>query len=245
MNRIVVSLYDNVASAMDAVRELNSQGFGEDSVSVIGHEAAIQKGQVDDNMQQMQGQHLTNMPAIGPVYVRGPMANRLSTYTSGQTHLLDYLMDQGVPENDAHMYTEGVRRGGILVTVTPANDRADQARRIMDQHGPIIVEDVMQEWVREGWDGFDRGAEPLEEHELDWPHSITARQGEERSDVDVPEHDWPENIVDPSAIPPQQEEQTPTWPHSITAREDEPPEREEEEQETNWPHNITARDDEE
>jgi len=45
------------------------------------------------------------------------------------------LTESGVPENDAHVYAEGVRRGGTLVTARVDDDVAPKAR---ERHGPKI-----------------------------------------------------------------------------------------------------------
>ena len=37
------------------------------------------------------------------------------------------LTESGVPENDAHVYAEGVRRGGTLVTARVDDDASDAA----------------------------------------------------------------------------------------------------------------------
>jgi len=234
MNRIVVSLYDNADSALDAFRELTVQGYDSNTITLAGHEAEFSRGHA--------GLRELTLPAIGRIYGRGPFIDWSSNELPNHSHLIDYLRDQGVPEQDANVFAEGLRRGGILLSVSPSGDRLENARSIMDSHDPVIIEDVMQQWISNGWQGFDRGADPLDSNELDWPRSIAGR-GQEKvvSDTEILESNWPENIVDPARISEQQIEE-PSWPQNITARDEE--DMEAEEAATNWPEDIVAREDE-
>ena len=47
------------------------------------------------------------------------------------------LTGEGVSENDANVYAEGVRRGGSLVTVRAEEFQIPDAGRILDSFGPI------------------------------------------------------------------------------------------------------------
>ncbi len=244
-NRIVLSLFDNINDAMDAVHDLNNQGMGSDNASLVGLQSRMSdiQGGLANTGQPGQGSSSADMPAIGSVDINGPASNQLSSYQNSQTPLVDYLRDQGIPESDANMYAEGVRRGGILLVVNPTEGQEMQALQTMNNHDPVVLEDIVEEWRSSGWDGFNPDGDPLDENDLDWPHDITARQGEGPSE-EYPEHDWPENIVDPSFVPPQQDVE-PSWPHEITEPDDTRNEEEEEQESTNWPHNITKRKDEE
>jgi hypothetical protein len=74
--------------------------------------------------------------------------------------LVGVLVNMGVPEEEAHYYAEGIRRGGTLVTVQVADETAPQAREIMARHNPINVEEQANQWRGEGWSGFDPEATP-------------------------------------------------------------------------------------
>ena len=51
--------------------------------------------------------------------------------------LIGSLTKSGVPEREAHVYAEGVRRGGSLVTVRTDDSRAFEVERIMDRRRSI------------------------------------------------------------------------------------------------------------
>jgi hypothetical protein len=63
-------------------------------------------------------------------------------------------MHEGVPEDEAHFYAEGVRRGGALVTVNAENDElAARAVEIMKRYGAVDIDQRAAEWREQGWNG--------------------------------------------------------------------------------------------
>src|SRR5215207_8602808 len=81
------------------------------------------------------------IPGIGPVLAAGPLVSALgaagaATVTGAGIGavaggLVGALIGAGVPEEHAHVYTEGVRRGGTLVTVNADDTMANSAYSIM------------------------------------------------------------------------------------------------------------------
>jgi uncharacterized protein (TIGR02271 family) len=67
--------------------------------------------------------------------------------------LIGALVDAGLPEDRAHTYAEGVRRGGTLVTVTTPDEMTAQAVDILNRHNPVDVERRSEEWRQAGWTG--------------------------------------------------------------------------------------------
>jgi hypothetical protein len=59
------------------------------------------------------------IPGIGPLVAAGVLATTLAGAVGGTLvgGLVGALADHGVSEEDAHVYSEGVRRGDTLVTV--------------------------------------------------------------------------------------------------------------------------------
>jgi hypothetical protein len=116
------------------------------------------------------GAGLLAIPGIGPVLAAGPLAAAIGSTAAGGLvgagigaaagGLLGALIGAGVPEQDAEHYTEGVRRGGTLVTVETEDRMADNAYRIMQRHGAVDINERGEQWRREGWTGFDSAADP-------------------------------------------------------------------------------------
>ena len=73
-----------------------------------------------------------------------------------------------IPEPEARSYAEGVRRGGTLVTVQAAEDRADLAAEILERHGAVDIDRRTAEWRQGGWTDLREGEVkvPVVEEEL-------------------------------------------------------------------------------
>jgi hypothetical protein len=66
------------------------------------------------------------------------------------------LMNAGVPEDEAAQYTEGVRRGGTLVTVVaPDDQRASDAADVLSGYGAYDIEERATQWAAGHADGVD------------------------------------------------------------------------------------------
>ena len=91
------------------------------------------------------------IPGLGPILGMGPM---LATILGGAGigavagGLAGALANAGVPELDAGLYTEGVRRGGTLVTVVADGQHAaDVAADVMDRAGAYDVNERAATWA--------------------------------------------------------------------------------------------------
>jgi hypothetical protein len=64
------------------------------------------------------------------------------------------LIGLGLPENEAHVFAEGVRRGGAIVIVAADDEfEAEQAALLMNRHGAVDMESCDAGWRRLGWGG--------------------------------------------------------------------------------------------
>lgn len=110
------------------------------------------------------------IPGIGPIVAAGPIAAALTGAGIGAVAggLIGGLTNLGVPEEEAHYYAEGVRRGGILVTVAAENDaQAGRAVDIMKRHGAVDIDERATEWKKQGWQGrFEAGGEAAGERTI-------------------------------------------------------------------------------
>ena len=75
-------------------------------------------------------------PGVGALLAAGPLVAAISGAGVGAAAggLLGSLTGAGIPKEEAGWYDEGVRGGGILLTVH-APGRYDEARAILRQHG--------------------------------------------------------------------------------------------------------------
>ena len=117
------------------------------------------------------------IPGIGPVLAAGPLAAALGSAGAGALAgagigaagggLVGGLAGLGIPDEDAQMYSEGVRRGGTLVTVRASDDMADRAADILERHGAADLDSRSGEWRQAGWNRFDSSAQPYTASQID------------------------------------------------------------------------------
>jgi len=131
------------------------------------------------------------IPGIGPVIAAGPLAVAISTLTGagvgavagGVTGgLLGALIGLGIPEEEAEYYAEGVRRGGVLVTVQAEEYNTDQIMNIMNNHDPVDINERVAQWRSQGWEGFDPDSESIT--------APTAGQNEQQWRAERPSGDY-------------------------------------------------------
>ena len=91
------------------------------------------------------------IPGIGPLLAIGPLAGAIGGLSVGAAAggLIGLLRDQGISNEEAEFYAEGVKRGGSLVTVHDVTDeRAKIARGILDDHRAIDTETLAEEHAK-------------------------------------------------------------------------------------------------
>jgi stress response protein YsnF/uncharacterized membrane protein len=180
MAKTVIGLFDRMDDARQVVQELIDHGFERDDISLVSRQegeyvtergdertsgAAVGAGAgaaIGGVWGLLVGLGALAIPGIGPVVAAGPLVTALAGAGLGATAggIIGALTDLGVPEEEAHYYAEGVRRGGVLVAVDTADQRADRAAEIMERAGAIDVDERATHWRQSGWTRFDPDAEP-------------------------------------------------------------------------------------
>jgi hypothetical protein len=96
------------------------------------------------------------IPGIGPVVAAGWLATTaLGALAGGAAgSLIGALVESGVPEEDAHVYAEGLRRGGVLLTVRAPQGSATRIEEILNQYA-VDTRSRAQDYRRAGWKNFD------------------------------------------------------------------------------------------
>lgn len=179
MAKSVLALYDDFTTAQEVVQALENNGFDRDSLSIVANDATKEyaahatdasKGSAREGASlgalgggvigMIAGLGALAIPGIGPVVVAGPLMGALVGAGVGAATggIVAGLMGMGLPEKDAHIYAEGIRRGGTLVTVRADEERADEAVAIMNRYNPIDLERSSTAWREQGWSHFDETA---------------------------------------------------------------------------------------
>jgi len=181
MAKTVAALFENRSEAHSAVQELVDHGFAHDDISIMAHDNTQRDGYTttdDDASGAAQGAGIgaalggvggllvglsaLAIPGIGPVIAAGPLATALLGAGVGAAAggLIGALTDMGIPEEHANYYGEGMRRGGVLVTVATTDAMADRAVSILSHHNPVDLTRRAEEWRQSGWSRFDPQSEP-------------------------------------------------------------------------------------
>src|SRR5690242_4378638 len=112
------------------------------------------------------GLGLLTIPGIGPVVAAGWLGATIIGAATGAAAggaiggLVGALTEAGVPEEEAHVYSEGVRRGGTLLSVRAEDARASDVEMALDRYRPTDVRSRGQEYRSSGWTRFDPSAPP-------------------------------------------------------------------------------------
>jgi hypothetical protein len=153
----VVCLFRNQPQAELAIRGLKQEGFTDGQIGVLMQDKGKQEKLADSTgstvseaaktgaigggiaggvLGLLAGVGALAIPGIGPIIAGGALASTLAGAGIGAAAggLLGALVGLGVPEEDARYFEEGVRAGGILVTVQ-AGSRTPEARQILTEVG--------------------------------------------------------------------------------------------------------------
>ena len=116
----------------------------------------------------LMGLGLLAVPGVGPALAAGPIASTLVGAGIGAVSggLAGALVNSGVPEDQAHVYAEGVRRGGSLVSLTVDDARVDEAESVLNKHNPSDIDERAATWRDSGWTGYDPDADPYTRDEV-------------------------------------------------------------------------------
>ncbi len=105
------------------------------------------------------GLGLLAIPGIGPVVAAGWLITTLAGAGIGAAGggLLGSLVHAGVPEEHAHTYTEGVRRGGTLVTVRAEEGQASTIETVLNGRTATAVDVTTRraDYETGGWKKFE------------------------------------------------------------------------------------------
>ncbi len=121
------------------------------------------------------------VPGIGPLAAFGAWAVAAAGAAGGGIvgGIIGALTGHGVTDRDAHLYSEGVRRGGTLLTVLVDDDLVDPITRIAKTHGAVDIGKRGDNWIAEGWVSFDVDAPPLTAQEMGQMRAREAASGDE------------------------------------------------------------------
>lgn len=177
--RVITALFDTYEDASSAVRSLKDAGIRSEDISLVANnrEGKIHQHEHSETdagkgaglgaatgagVGLLAGLGALAIPGVGPVVAGGWLLSTAVGAAIGATSggILGALLKAGVPEEDAHVYAEGVRRGGTLVTARVEDARAEAANAILRNARGVDLAARRKEYATEGWERFDETAEP-------------------------------------------------------------------------------------
>ena len=127
MSQTITALYDDQAQAQTAMSKLVAAGFSQSSIRLTPGSS--------------------------------------TTTTRSSTGSYDHTRDEGgfwaglkdlfMPEEDRYAYTEGLSRGGTLLTATVEDSRVPAAMDILEENGSVDLDEREASWRKEGWSGYE------------------------------------------------------------------------------------------
>jgi hypothetical protein len=185
MTKTISALYDTYEAAGSAVNALETAGVPYSDISIVANNA--DNWHRDDRPSNagdgagagagvgaavgglgglLAGLGIMAIPGVGPVVAAGWLVATAVGAAAGAAvggmagGLVGSLTRAGVPESDAHLYAEGVRRGGTLVTARVEDSRAAEAQGILQRQTAVDIAARGRAYHDEGWSTFDSNAPP-------------------------------------------------------------------------------------
>ena len=187
MTKTVTRLFDDYSDARSAVRALEGAGFSRDDISIIankdsygGHDRDDDGINEDGDVTRgattgavlggvgglLAGLGLLAIPGLGPIVAAGWLVSTAVGAAIGGAGgaatggIVGALKNAGHDDDEAHVYSEGVRRGGTLVSARVPDDRRAEAEAILLRHRSVDAATRGADYRASGWSEFDPNAQP-------------------------------------------------------------------------------------
>lgn len=173
MTQTITRLYDDYAHAEAAVVALERLGVPQSDIGIVASNldgAHSDAAAPEDYMLHdegagaliggtgglLAGLGLLTIPGIGPVVATGWFATMLAGAVVGALggEVVGLLRTQGASRHDAHIFWEGVRRGGSLVTARVNGEQLGEAETILGGSGVVHTVDRGAFYLAGGWNEF-------------------------------------------------------------------------------------------
>jgi hypothetical protein len=175
--KTVVGTYDNIQTAYAVANDLISAGYSRNDISVVASDANNEYARYVDTTDTgddvatgagigaaigglgglLVGLGALAIPGVGPVIAAGPLLAALTGAGVGAVTggIVGALVDLGIPDEEAHIYSEGLRRGHILVIAQVPDSSTNAVTRIMERPGLVDIHRQADSWRASGWNAFD------------------------------------------------------------------------------------------
>ena len=148
-------------------------GDGENDVVDGAGKGAATGGLLGAGAGVLAGLGMLAIPGLGPVVAAGWLASTAVGAAAGAAAggatggLLGALKEAGHSDEEANVYSEGVRRGGTLVSVKADDDEADRIQTLLNQSRGYDATTRGEAYRQSGWSRFDADAQPYSREQIE------------------------------------------------------------------------------
>jgi hypothetical protein len=141
-------------------------GDGENDIAEGAGKGAATGGVLGAGAGVLAGLGMLAIPGLGPVVAAGWLASTAVAAVAGAAvggtagGLLGALKEAGHSDEEAHVYAEGVRRGGTLVSVKADESERVRVETILNDRRGFDSQARVGAYREGGWSTFDPAAQP-------------------------------------------------------------------------------------
>ncbi len=177
----ITKVFDSHERARRAVSELEAAGIPSTDISLLANRHVSAKYVDRDQTSSttagaglgavvgggaglLAGLGMLAIPGVGPIVAAGWLAATAAGAVAGGAAggIVGALVDAGVPEEHAHVYSEAIRRGGTLLSVKTDSAHAQRAQAILDRNEPLDPVSLGEGYRKSGWKSYNPDAPPYE-----------------------------------------------------------------------------------
>ena len=190
MKKTATGLFDDYSDARAAVSALEARGIPLDDISIVSNNVDDRRTG-DTNAAEgagtgagigaavggvgglLTGLGVMAIPGVGPVVAAGWLAATAAGAAAGAVAggaaggIIGAMTESGVPEEHAHVYAEGVRRGGTLVTARVEENLYPEAEAVLRQSNWVDPVERRAAYTEQGWARFDETLDPYGPAEIE------------------------------------------------------------------------------
>lgn len=201
MSKTITRLFDSHTQALEAIAELEARGVDHDRISLVSNNAdnwhdgrrdadgdnetaegagkgAATGGLLGGGAGLLAGLGMLAIPGLGPVVAAGWLTATAVGAAAGAVAgaatggLLGALKEAGHSDEEANVYSEGVRRGGSLVSVKARDDEIITVESILNDRRGVDALGRGDAYRRTGWTRFDPTATPYSAKDISRERSL-------------------------------------------------------------------------
>lgn len=166
--KTIVGMFETTSDVDTVLTELEKKGFNRSDVSVVARREVLKESGLDITTGAeigaitgatvggvaglLIGLGAITIPGIGSVVAAGEFLTWVGSMVLGLAAggvaggLLGGLVSLGIPEREAKVYAEGVKRGNLIVAVRANEDRLPVAESVFKAANAVDINSRRQEW---------------------------------------------------------------------------------------------------